>query len=93
MLQRSKAYCESTNTTTTKSNMIHSRSQKIKGVTDISANTEEGKIQSRRKGESHHDTFRSCSRSHQAIEQAILANVGQCTTGMLFFVEHYTRDN
>ena len=42
--------------------MVHSRRQKIRGVTENSANTEGGKIQSRRKGESHRDTFRPCSR-------------------------------
>ena len=36
--------------------------KEIRGVTENSANTEVGKIQSRRKGESHRDAFRPCSR-------------------------------
>ena len=56
------SYCESTNTTTTKASMVHSRCQKTRGVAENSANTEGGKIQSRRKGESHRDAFRPCSR-------------------------------
>ena len=35
--------------------------KEIRGVTENSANTEVGKIQSRRKGESHRDAFRPCS--------------------------------
>ena len=59
---RNTSYCESTNTTTTKPSMIHLRSQKIREVAENSANTEGGKIQSRRKGESHRDAFGPCSR-------------------------------
>ena len=55
-------FCESTNTTTTKATMVHLRSQTVKGVAKNSANTEGGKIQSRRKGENHRDAFRPCSR-------------------------------
>ena len=36
--------------------------KEIRGVKKNSANTEVGKIQSRKKGESHRDAFRPCSR-------------------------------
>ena len=46
----------------TKVSLVYLRSQKRRGVTENSTNTDGGKIQSRRKGLSHRDAFRPCSR-------------------------------
>ena len=63
-----EVYRKSTNTTTTKACIVHSRSQKIRGDTENSANTEGGKIQSRKKGKEP-TRFDLAQESHQAVEQ------------------------
>ena len=43
------------------------KKSKIREVAENSANTDGGKIQSRRKGKSHRDAFRPCSRVSEVI--------------------------